>query len=137
MLLVRSIAVACCLLVLPGAVAAQPSRQTAMYERIKPQLDAVPAIDTHDHLWPFDRLPAYVETEHGKAMTLYGVWAGGYYRWINPLTPWTPRGKFEDWWAKAKHDFANARATSFYRRFPRGGNRLTFLVCRWAGLLYR
>ena len=23
--------------------------------------------------------------------------------------------KFDDWWAKAKHDFDNARATSFYR----------------------
>src|SRR5437899_1203695 len=55
-------------------------RGTALYKRIKTQLDAVPAIDTHDHLWPFDRLPAFVETEHGKGMSLYGVWAGGYYR---------------------------------------------------------
>ena len=104
-----------CLLVLTSRTAAQPTREGAAYKRIKARLDAVPAIDTHDHLWPFDRLPAYVETEHGKSMTLYGVWAGGYYRWINPLTSWSPGGKFEDWWAKAKYDFANARATSFYR----------------------
>jgi predicted TIM-barrel fold metal-dependent hydrolase len=106
---------ASCLVVLTSAAVAQPTRESAAYKRIKARLDAVPAIDTHDHLWPFDRLPAYVETEQGKSMTLYGVWAGGYYRWINPLTAWTPRGKFEEWWAKAKHDFANARATSFYR----------------------
>jgi uncharacterized protein len=105
----------CCLFILTSWAEAQPTRETALYKRIKTRLDAVPVIDTHDHLWPFDRLPAYVETEHGKTMTLYGVWAAGYYRWINPLTPWTPGGKFADWWAKAKHDFANARATSFYR----------------------
>lgn len=29
---------------------------------------AVPAIDTHDHLPPFDKLPGYVETEQGKGM---------------------------------------------------------------------
>ena len=106
---------ACCLLIQCSPAAAQPTRETANYKGIKARLDSIAAVDTHDHLWPFDRLPAYVETEHGKSMTLYGVWAGGYYRWINPLTPWTPGGKFADWWPKAKHDFANARATSFYR----------------------
>jgi predicted TIM-barrel fold metal-dependent hydrolase len=109
------IVAACCLLIHCSPAAAQPTRETASYKRIKAQLDAVPAIDTHDHLWPFDRLPAYVETEQGKGMTLYGVWAGGYYRWINPLTPWPTGGKFAEWWPKAKHDFVNARATSFYR----------------------
>jgi hypothetical protein len=34
----------------------------------------VPAIDTHDHLWPFDRLPGYVETAEGKGMNLAGLW---------------------------------------------------------------
>jgi hypothetical protein len=103
------------LLAITSPAAAQLTRETALYKRVKTQLDTAPAIDTHDHLWPFDRLPAYVETEQGKGMNLYGVWAGGYYRWINPLTPWTPGSKFSDWWGKAKHDFANARATSFYR----------------------
>jgi hypothetical protein len=79
------------------------------------KLDAVAAIDTHDHLWPFDRLPGYVETEHGRGMNLASLWQNSYYRWINPLTPWKPGQKFDDWWAKAKNDFADARATSFYR----------------------
>src|SRR5215467_614400 len=103
------------MLCLVPPLATAGTRDTDTYRRIKKYLDSVPAIDTHDHLWPFDRLPGYVETEDGRSMTLYGVWAGGYYRWINPLTPWTPRGKYEDWWAKAKHAFPNARATSFYR----------------------
>lgn len=94
---------------------AQSARDTTTYRRIKAALDRVPAIDTHDHLWPFDRLPGYVETEHGKGMNLAGLWQNSYYRWINPLTPWKPGGKFDDWWAKAKHDFTDARATSFYR----------------------
>ena len=36
---------------------AQGTRDTTTYRRIKAELDAVPAIDTHDHLWPFERLP--------------------------------------------------------------------------------
>jgi predicted TIM-barrel fold metal-dependent hydrolase len=65
--------------------------------------------------WPFDRLPGYVETEHGKGMNLAGLWQSSYFRWLHPLTPWQPGMKFDAWWAKAKHDFDNARATSFYR----------------------
>ena len=100
-----------------ATLAAQPldTRQMATYKRIKGQLDAVPAIDTHDHLWPFDILPGYVETEHGRGMNLSSLWRNSYYTWFNPLTPWKPGGKFDDWWAKAKKDFSNSRATSFYR----------------------
>jgi predicted TIM-barrel fold metal-dependent hydrolase len=96
-------------------VGAQGTRDTTTYRRLKAALDATPAIDTHDHLWPFDKLPGYVETEHGKGMNLAGLWHNSYYRWINPLTPWKPGQKFDDWWDKARHDFADARATSFYR----------------------
>jgi predicted TIM-barrel fold metal-dependent hydrolase len=78
-------------------------------------LRSIPAIDTHDHLWPFDKLPGFVETEHGKGMNLAGLWRNSYYSWIHPLSPWKPGGKFDDWWARAKHDFADARTTSFYR----------------------
>jgi predicted TIM-barrel fold metal-dependent hydrolase len=103
------------LLLFAGSAFAQGTRDTTTYRRIKASLDAVPAIDTHDHLWPFDRLPGYVETEHGRGMNLASLWQNSYYRWINPLTPWKPGGRFDDWWRQAKHDFANARATSFYR----------------------
>jgi predicted TIM-barrel fold metal-dependent hydrolase len=85
------------------------------YDRIKSYLDSVPAIDTHDHLWPFDKLPGYVETDRGRGMNLAGLWRNSYYTWNHPLTPWKSGMKFDDWWAKAKHDFANARAASFYR----------------------
>src|SRR5207253_1569439 len=74
-----------------------------------------PAIDTHDHLFPFEKLPGYVETDRGRGMNLAGLWHNSYYRSINPLAPWLPRGSFDEWWAKAKHDFDNARATGFYR----------------------
>jgi predicted TIM-barrel fold metal-dependent hydrolase len=107
----------CCLglLSVPASAPAQQTRDTTTYKRLKAHLDSVPAIDTHDHLWPFDKLPGYVETEHGRGMNLAGIWQASYYTWTNPLTPWKPGGKFDDWWAQAKHDFADARATSFYR----------------------
>lgn len=97
------------------ALRAQETRLTETYRRVKQHLDAVPAIDTHDHLWPFDRLPAYNETKEGKGVNLAGVWRNSYYTWYNPLTKWEPAGDFDTWWSKAKNDFANARGTSFYR----------------------
>src|SRR5947209_13508073 len=98
----------------PDAPAAN-TRETATYRRIKAYLDAVPAIDTHDHLWPFDKLPGYVETEHGRGMNLAGLWRNSYYTWVHPLTRWTPGMKFDDWWARARNDFVDARAATFYR----------------------
>src|SRR2546426_2967444 len=98
---------------LPPAAPAQATRGTPTYRRLKRHLDAVPAIDTHDHLWPFDKLPGYLETEHGRGMNLAGLWRNSYYTWVHPLAPWQPGMKFDAWWARAKHDFADARATSF------------------------
>jgi predicted TIM-barrel fold metal-dependent hydrolase len=103
------------LAVLPSLAQAQSTPQTATYKHLKKYIDAVPAIDTHDHLWSFDKLPGYNETEHGKGMNLAGIWRASYYTWTNPLTPWKPGQKFEEWWLVAKNDFADARATSFYR----------------------
>jgi predicted TIM-barrel fold metal-dependent hydrolase len=110
-------AIACGLsLLLPvGPVAAQAAKESPTYQRIKKHLDSVPAIDTHDHLPPFDKLPGFVETEHGRGMNLAGIWQNSYFTWVHPLTPWKPGMKFDDWWPKAKRDFADARATSFYR----------------------
>ena len=112
----RSIPGVLCTIVvcLPTTAFAQPERNPT-YVRLKAHLDAVPAIDTHDHLWPFDKLPGYVETENGKGMNLAGLWRNSYFTRVKPVTPWTPGGKFDDWWAKAKHDFDDARAVSFYR----------------------
>ncbi|MBI3869328.1 MAG: amidohydrolase family protein [Verrucomicrobia bacterium] len=90
-------------------------KQTDAFRRIKSHLDLVPAIDTHDHLKPFAMLQGSVRTEEGVGMTLFSLWSSSYFTWIHPLTPWPVSGRFEDWWAKAKKDFTNARATSFYR----------------------
>lgn len=91
---------------------AQPS---ATFTRIKAQLDAVPAIDTHDHLFPFEMLPAFVETEQGRGMNLSSLWRNSYLGWVSPVSAWKDGMKFDEWWAKAKGDFANVRATSVYR----------------------
>src|SRR5262249_42662974 len=94
---------------------AQETRATATYRRIKAALDAMPAIDTHDHLWPFDRLPGYVQTAHGKGMNLAGLWRNSYFPGVHRLTAWTPGMTFDAWWAQAKDDFTDERATSVYR----------------------
>jgi predicted TIM-barrel fold metal-dependent hydrolase len=90
-------------------------KQTPLYARIKASVDAVPAIDTHDHLRPFDQLPNKDNTDRGVGMTLHSIFAGGYYPGINRLSPWPAGKSFDDWWKVARHDFDDARATSFYR----------------------
>ncbi len=87
----------------------------AGYERMKSALDAVPAIDTHDHLWPFERLPGYEETDRGRGMTLAGLWKSSYLGWYNPVPSWKSGGGFDEWWARAKGSFDDVRASGFYR----------------------
>ena len=99
----------------PASAEIEQTRKTATYQRVKTYLDSVPAIDTHDHLWPFEILPGYVQTDHGHGMNLSSIWRNSYYAWFNPITAWPPGGAFDEWWANAKDDFKNARATSFYR----------------------
>ena len=48
-------------------------KQTELYTRIKSSIDAVPAIDTHDHLRGFDEIPNRVLTPDGPGMTLYSI----------------------------------------------------------------
>ncbi len=90
-------------------------KQTAAYRQIKARLDSTPAIDTHDHLPPFDQIAGRDQTDRGPGMTLHSLWQSSYYTWFNPLAAWPKSGRFEDWWPQARHDFDNARATSFYR----------------------
>lgn len=103
------------LLLSATALQADDIKQREAYRQLKSKIDAVAAIDTHDHLRPFDELPFLDETDQGKGMTLHGVWRGSYYTWTNPLTPWPEGGTFDEWWKDAQHDFTDARATSFYR----------------------
>ncbi len=101
------------LLTLPAR--ADDIKQTPLYQRLKAALDAVPAIDTHDHLRAFDEIPGRDETDRGVGMTLHSLWQGSYYPWTNRLSPWPKGATFERWWESAKGDFDDARATSFYR----------------------
>jgi len=98
-----------------GAQGFGQSSGSDTYRRIKAGLDAVPAIDTHDHLFPFDRLPGLMETDRGRGMTLYGLWRSSYYPQVGTLTVRMPGESFDDWWPRARHDFDNTRATGFYR----------------------
>lgn len=90
-------------------------KKSETFQRIKAHLNATPAIDTHDHIPPFDLIRGREETTHGFGMSLHSLWQNSYYPWFNPVTPWPKSGRFDDWWAVAKRDFDNARATSFYR----------------------
>lgn len=90
-------------------------KQTALYGRIKAELKAIPAIDTHDHLRAFGEIANRVETRQGRGMTLYSLWAHSYLSRTTSITPWPADRSFDTWWQKAQHDFSNARATSFYR----------------------
>lgn len=99
----------------PHTAASQALPKASVYSRIAAHLQSVPAIDVHDHLRPANALSGYVETAHGRGMNLYGLWNTSYYPYTNHLTRWNPGETFEAWWGRARHDFDNARATSFYR----------------------
>jgi hypothetical protein len=94
---------------------AEDVKKSDLYRRIRAAIDAVPAIDTHDHLRPFDQIPFQDKTDRGTGMTLRGIWQGSYYTWLHPLAPWPQGGTFDSWWGTARHNFQDARATSFYR----------------------
>lgn len=102
-------------LLLAAGCQTTPPGRSASYTRIKAELDNVAVIDTHDHLWPFEMLPGFAETDKGWGMNLAGLWRNSYFTWTNSVTPYDPKQPFSAWWAKAKHDFDNARAMSFYR----------------------
>jgi len=94
---------------------AQDVKTTAVYGRIKAGIDAVPAVNTHDHLREFEKIGNRDKTDRGEGITLRSIWAGSYFPWIHPLEPWPEGGSFDAWWSKAQYNFDNARATSFYR----------------------
>ncbi len=90
-------------------------KATTVYQRIKTSLDAVPAIDTHEHLRAFNEIPNRVSTPQGRGMTLYSIWQNSYLTRTTHITPWPTDGSFDGWWSQARDDFEDARATSFYR----------------------
>lgn len=111
----RNLAILWAVCLLPAISLADDTRSTDTYKRIKAKITSIPAIDTHDHLWPSDRLPANLETKAGKQVNLAGLWRNNYLSGITPMSPWGPDDDFDSWWARGKNDFKNVRATSFYR----------------------
>jgi len=97
------------------AVQADDVKETELFARIKASIDSVRAVDSHSHLNPFDQIMFRDETDRGVNVTLRSIWAGSYYPWVHPLEPWPKGGSFDAWWSKARHNFGNARAASFYR----------------------
>lgn len=107
--ILRSIAA---FVVLPASLLAQnPDTR----QRMKDYLDSVPAIDTHDHLGPFEKLPGYQQTKEGRVMNLASIWQSSYLSWINPIPGWRSEDSFDDWWSRSKNAFDTVRATSVYR----------------------
>jgi len=104
------------ILLLSAATAtAGPAAGGETFRRIKAAIDAVPAIDTHDHLWPFERLCTAGPEPGVEAMSLWRLWQHTTLSWIRPLTTRAAGEPFDDWWSRARNDFADVRATSFYR----------------------
>ncbi len=111
----RKYAITLVLILLSISAKADDAKKTEVYKRIRLAIDAVPAIDTHDHLRPFDQIAERNDTDQGRGMTLHSIWRGSYYSWTNPLTHWKDGESFDSWWLRAKPDFKDAHATSFYR----------------------
>lgn len=92
------------------------TRSTETYRKIKAEIDAIPAIDTHEHLPPFEYLHTYTHTKsEGKQVNVHGLWRDSYLSWHNQFSFWTASDDFDSWWERGKDEFKNVRATSFYR----------------------
>ena len=101
--------------VLAQCVRAEAPSKTDVYHRLKMRFDKVRAIDTHDHLRAFNKIADRVDTTEGRGFNLYSIWAHSYLTRTTSITPWPADGRFETWWKSARHNFNDARATSFYR----------------------
>jgi len=115
MRLILSLFLAIQLWAFAGTAGAHDVKQTATYTRIKASIDSVSAIDTHEHLPPFDLLHERFGVGPDKELTLQSIFQSSYFYWIHPLEPWPQDNTFDTWWDKAQHNFKYAKATSFYR----------------------
>jgi len=111
----RFLTIICAVAFVSGYARAADIKATPLYARIKASIDAVPAIDTHDHLRPFDQIAERDVTDRGRGVTLRSIFVGSYFPQVKAVTPWPDGKPFDEWWSAARHDFDNVRATSFYR----------------------
>ncbi|MGE3819500.1 MAG: amidohydrolase family protein, partial [Isosphaeraceae bacterium] len=93
----------------------QSEIRTDLQARLRARVFAIRAIDTHDHLPPFDRLFGRIETGRGKRLTLFGILSNGYLPQLTSIPAREPEQPFDAWWARAKSSFDDVRATGFYR----------------------
>ncbi|MSQ97532.1 MAG: hypothetical protein EXR98_23680 [Gemmataceae bacterium] len=93
----------------------EPPQRSPVHQRIKASLDAVPAIDTHDHLPPRDQMRELVSTPRGRGVNLHSIWQYSYFPWIHNVALWPADGNFDAWWKLQQPNFANAKGTSAYR----------------------
>jgi uncharacterized protein len=114
----------CCLLVVLLLVPVWPAdaggvKDTDVYARIKSQLDAVAAIDTHSHLGGSGHNEKFVDRvfrgDSPSDCVLHHTWAVSYFTWGHPLALWPADHKFDTWWNAVQTDFNNSRARSAYR----------------------
>jgi hypothetical protein len=98
----------------PTIGALQDTGESTVCHPVDAYLRSFAAVDSHDHLRPFGTLWGYVQTDRDRGMNLYGLWSTSYFPWSNHLTTWSPGETFDAWWRRAKHDFDNAHATTFY-----------------------
>ena len=81
--------------IFPSTLSADDVKKTEVYARTKAKIDAVSAINTHDHLMPFDKTGPREETDRGKTIILRSIWEGSYFPWIHSLEPWPKGGSFD------------------------------------------
>lgn len=90
-------------------------KKRPVYGRLRAAIDAVRAIDTHDHLRPVDELPSRRPGDNGVESTLCTLLRGSYLPRIANVPDWSPDRPFNEWWASTSPILANVRAAGFYR----------------------
>jgi uncharacterized protein len=103
------------LLMLAVGGSAQDAKQTDEYRRIRVNLDATPAIDTHEHLRPFDKLIQFHQASPGTGVTLHSLWQTSYWTRLRRVPPWPEDKSFQTWWQAARDTFQDGHANSVYR----------------------
>jgi len=103
------------LLMLATNAGAQDVKQTDAYKRIRAELDATPAIDTHEHLRSFDQMLQFHQARPGTGVTLHSLWQTSYWTRLHRVPPWPEDNSFETWWQGARSMFEDGRANSVYR----------------------
>ena len=104
-------------LLLVPSLYAQVEPGSPTYQRLKSYIDSIPAIDTHDHLWPFEILPGRVDTKEGNGLNLSSIWRNSYLNWVARIPAWRKNEGIEGWWRRVETEraFEDVRGMSFYR----------------------